>query len=323
MSVEPGLIVPASAKLDGGLPGIFFRRRDLRQLLRRYRRGYDLLPECIFIFDLNLRKILDVNRAACLALGYTRSELLDRSPSCIVPRDAWLPFAEEIRKAIEGGRSIAEFDSLQRTRWARAFSVRWKIKVVRKLRTRFILAIARNVSQSSEVQRSFNESAGRDPLTGLPDRRCFDEQMGRKFAGLHSGDRQGVAVFFIDLDHFKRINDTLGHRAGDKALCETGRRLSESVRACDLVARYGGDEFTILAGPLADESEAVQLAERIIGRLAMPLAIDGREVSLSASVGIAWSACGDLDAENMIDRADDAMYRAKAQGGSRFELHRE
>jgi diguanylate cyclase (GGDEF)-like protein len=72
----------------------------------------------------------------------------------------------------------------------------------------------------------------------------------------------------------------LGHRAGDKALCETGRRLSESVRACDLVARYGGDEFTILAGPLADESEAVQLAERIIGRLAMPLAIDGREVSL-------------------------------------------
>jgi diguanylate cyclase (GGDEF)-like protein/PAS domain S-box-containing protein len=322
MSVEPGLSMPALVKLDGGLPGIFFRRRDLRQLLRKYRRGYDLLPECIFIFDLNLRKILDVNRAACLALGYSRRELVDWSPSCIVPREAWVHFAEEILKTIEGGRSVAEFDSLQLTRWARAFPVRWRIKVVRKLRTHFILGIAKKVTQSQDL-RSIDATTQRDSLTGLPDRRYFDEQMGRKFAGLHSGDRQGVAVFFIDLDHFKRINDTLGHRAGDKALCEAGRRLSESVRACDLVARYGGDEFTILAGPLSEESEAVQLAERIIGRLAIPLAIDGREVSLSASVGIAWSECGDLDAENMIDRADDAMYRAKAQGGSRFELHRE
>jgi diguanylate cyclase (GGDEF)-like protein/PAS domain S-box-containing protein len=324
----------------GNMPAVYLRRRSLRQLLRRYCRGYDLLPECILIFDSHLRRLLDVNRAACKALGYTRKELLGESPKNIMPEEAWEAFAEEIRTAKENRCSITEFVSVQRSKQSGIFPVCWRIKFVRKSQVDFILALSRKIPESvdneslSQVSLQTISDKGivaharfffrpmHDPLTGLPDRQLFADRLERTFYSSRKTSGGGFAVLFIDLDHFKRINDTLGHRAGDKALREAGRRLSEAVRSCDLVARYGGDEFTILAGPFCEENEAVLMAERILARLKMPLTIDGKSVPLDASIGIASSWHGDFDAESMIDRADAAMYRAKAQGGSRYEFHR-
>jgi diguanylate cyclase (GGDEF)-like protein/PAS domain S-box-containing protein len=337
------------------LPDVLFRRRNLRQVLRSYCRGYDLLPECIYIFDSRLRRLLDVNRAACRALGYSRRALLGESPQIIMPDDAWEAFAGEIRAAREKRYAVTEFESAQKSKRQIVFPVHWRIKFVRKMQVDFILSLSRKKPQSQERElqnagfsrhyagtfgikadsrdisdeNSTNISSHprifirpmHDALTGLPDRQLFAHRLERTFSSSRKTGG-GFAVLFIDMDHFKLINDTLGHRAGDRALCETGRRLSEAVRSCDLVARYGGDEFTILAGPLCEESEAVLMAERILARLKMPLSIGGSDVSLAASIGIASSWRGDFDAEGMIDRADAAMYRAKAQGGSRFEFHR-
>jgi diguanylate cyclase (GGDEF)-like protein len=152
-----------------------------------------------------------------------------------------------------------------------------------------------------------------DALTGLPNRALFTDRIQH---ALTQGRRRGTScgVIFLDLDRFKTVNDSLGHAAGDELLVTVARRIDESLRSADTAARLGGDEFAVLLEDLAGPEEAVLVAERVADALRTPVVVQGREVFVSASVGI---AVGRVGASELLRQADVAMYRAKAEGKGR------
>ena len=158
-----------------------------------------------------------------------------------------------------------------------------------------------------------------DQLTGLPNRALFLDRLG---VALERSRRSGaqLAVLFLDFDDFKQINDSRGHAAGDKLLATLARRLSGLLRPTDTIARFGGDEFTLLFEGLTSEREVVLIAERICQAASLPIDVDGVGLSVTASIGIAMVADPSATPETIIREADAAMYRAKAQGRSRYEL---
>ncbi len=158
-----------------------------------------------------------------------------------------------------------------------------------------------------------------DQLTGLPNRALFLDRLG---VALERARRSGaqLAVLFLDFDNFKQINDSRGHAAGDRLLAIVGERLSGLLRPMDTVARFGGDEFTFLFEDLTSEREVVLIADRICQAARQPIEIDGVQLSVTVSVGIAMVADPTVSSETVLREADAAMYRAKAQGRSRYEL---
>ncbi|HTU86438.1 MAG TPA: EAL domain-containing protein [Solirubrobacteraceae bacterium] len=158
-----------------------------------------------------------------------------------------------------------------------------------------------------------------DQLTGLPNRALFLDRLG---VALERARRSGaqLAVLFLDFDNFKQINDSRGHAAGDRLLAIVGERLSGLLRPMDTVARFGGDEFTFLFEDLTSEREVVLIADRICQAARQPVQMEGIELSVTVSVGIAMVADPSVSSETVLREADAAMYRAKEQGRSRFEL---
>jgi Amt family ammonium transporter len=159
-----------------------------------------------------------------------------------------------------------------------------------------------------------------DHLTGLPNRSVFDDRLEHALQRRRDG-QGGVAVLFIDLDGFKRLNDSFGHGAGDDVLREAGVRIRAAVRPHDTVARLGGDEFTALCEGVHGDHGALTIGRRIAEELARPLVIDGHEIVLRASIGVVLAERQGVTAEELLQQSDDAMYRAKARGGGRPQLY--
>ncbi|HEU5107607.1 MAG TPA: GGDEF domain-containing protein [Micromonosporaceae bacterium] len=163
------------------------------------------------------------------------------------------------------------------------------------------------VREQARVQQLLAHLADHDTLTGLANRRVLGERLDRDFR-----PAEDTAVFYVDLDGFKEVNDTYGHAAGDTVLVEVARRLRAAVRPDDVVARLGGDEFAVLCLRLSADARR-QLADRLVLVASVPIVVDGRPVRVGASVGVA-TAAGCRDGEDLISRADRAMFTAK-QGG--------
>jgi diguanylate cyclase (GGDEF)-like protein/PAS domain S-box-containing protein len=158
-----------------------------------------------------------------------------------------------------------------------------------------------------------------DALTGLPNRALFMDRLHQATirAERHS---ESFAVLFIDLDRFKYVNDSLGHARGDELIAEFGRRLLACEREEDTVARWGGDEFTILVERIKSPRDATRVAERVLEQAKLPFQVDSHEVFVGASIGIALSLSNGERSEDLLRDADAAMYRAKAKGKSRYEI---
>jgi len=161
-------------------------------------------------------------------------------------------------------------------------------------------------------------AATHDTLTGLPTREVLLERLQRELAR-HSPERARVAILFVDLDNFKRVNDSLGHGSGDEVLREMARRVVGCLGPYDTASRFGGDELVILH-PRAAAGSETELATRILGRTAEPLCIARREVVVSASIGVALCAPREKSAEQLLREADTALYAAKGRGRARLQL---
>jgi len=181
-----------------------------------------------------------------------------------------------------------------------------------------LISQMQDITDRKAAERELAERALQDPLTGLPNRLLFLDRVQVALARLARG-RGSVAVFFIDLDRFKLVNDSLGHSVGDRMLLEVAARLRGTLRPSDTVSRFGGDEFTILCESI-DEQDARTIAEQIQLALTKPMLIDAHELFATASMGV--SICRDhgVAAEEMLRDSDAAMYRAKEEGRSRFVI---
>lgn len=177
----------------------------------------------------------------------------------------------------------------------------------------------RDVTQHVKMQKRLKFLANSDPLTSLSNRRFFLERLGTILQqAAHRKIR--VAVLFMDLDRFKKINDTLGHKAGDELLCEVATRLTDLTRESDLVARWGGDEFILMLAGDIDEGVITARADSILQAMRKPFTIEGKTFNLATSIGVSISDDMKASVEQIIQQADIAMYSAKQNGRNNFKI---
>ena len=228
-----------------------------------------------------------------------------------------------VRTGLQGSAGHGPFGAEARVRW-RDDSTRWvrfSVAPVGDPATgagQFVGTVE-DVTDAKRAASELSRLALHDALTGLPNRALFLDRLTQALARAR---RRGtiVGVLFLDLDRFKVVNDSLGHAAGDRLLIDVAARLSEGLRPADTLARFGGDELTVLCEELRGEDDARLVAERLIERFAEPFVLSEGEVFLEGSVGIALSSSGAERPEDLIRDADAAMYRAKERGKARVEL---
>lgn len=177
----------------------------------------------------------------------------------------------------------------------------------------------RDVTSRVEAELALEQQARRDPLTGLANRLLFDERLALALARA-GRNRTCVGLLYIDLDHFKAINDTHGHAAGDQALREFARRIGGRIRSVDLAVRLGGDEFVVLVEDIATPQGLQFVAEKLVAAMREPMVLGNLTLQASASIGIGMNAAGESDAEALVQLADGALYQAKAAGRNTWRL---
>ncbi|MCF6147364.1 MAG: diguanylate cyclase [Candidatus Kuenenia sp.] len=182
-----------------------------------------------------------------------------------------------------------------------------------------LLVMIRDVTDRKLMENKIHRMAYYDVLTGLPNRSSFDERfaMAIAWAGRH---RKKVAVLFLDIDHFKHINDCFGHQEGDNFLKIVAHRLEKCVRGVDTVSRLGGDEFTVLLAEIASAEDIVKVVQKLLRVVKEPISLAGKEVCVSTSIGIAFYPENGTNAETLLKNADAAMYSAKKQGRNRYQF---
>jgi diguanylate cyclase (GGDEF)-like protein/PAS domain S-box-containing protein len=176
-----------------------------------------------------------------------------------------------------------------------------------------------DISEQKEAERRIRELADFDTLTGLPNRRLLQDRIEQLLAAAEQ-ESSSAALLFVDIDHFKRINDSLGHRAGDELLCALAARYTQVVRRVDTLARLGGDEFVILL-PDVGSLEAAELARRLHEMSAMPFSVAGHALTVTSSIGISLYPQDGRDIDSLLKNADAAMYRAKDVGRNAFQFY--
>jgi diguanylate cyclase (GGDEF)-like protein len=188
----------------------------------------------------------------------------------------------------------------------RAFEI-----TVHRMKSEGTVLVIQDVTERRNAQAEINRMARFDSVTELPNRRCFEEQLA---LALRRDTGDGLTVMFLDLDDFKQVNDSLGHRTGDKLLVEIASRLSAIIGPLDLVARWGGDEFVILHHHTPGQLETHAVAKRIIDEINRAVIIDGSEVIVGASIGSASAPRDGTSPDALLSKADIALYAAKADG---------
>lgn len=285
--------------------------------LRKLSMATEQSPASVIITDPDGR-IDYVNRTFEEITGYSAEAVRGRSAGSVLAGDlSEAEYAELWRTVDAGGTWRGE--SRSRTRDGREIWERTRVAAVRDDagRTLHYVAVKEDVTLQKEQAERIAHQAHYDGLTDLPNRFLCMDRLSQLIKECRRRDGY-LAVFFLDLDDFKKVNDSLGHEVGDTLLVQAARRLASGVRAEDTLGRLGGDEFLVLAGGLHTPEDATPLAEHLIEQLRQPFRIDGREMVLTGSIGI---ACCPTDGDTVADllrNADTAMYHSKTHGRNTF-----
>jgi len=183
-------------------------------------------------------------------------------------------------------------------------------------------SLNQELKERRHIEEKLSEIAHFDPVTNLPNRHSFDNQIDRVLLN-YKYDHEKFALMYIDLDNFKYVNDTFGHHVGDLLLARIAERLRKSLRHEDFVARLGGDEFVVIMSDFTGTSQIKEVAAKILASLQIPFALDGREVFVSASIGISICPANGTDSEALKRHADSAMYLAKNLGKNNFQFYQD
>ncbi|MGO9805091.1 MAG: EAL domain-containing protein [Steroidobacteraceae bacterium] len=293
---------------------------ELRESEARFRAVFDSVSEGIFVSDPATGRFIEVNPSGCEMFGCAREQLLGSDIAALssgAPGYTQAAALEWIDRARREGPQTFEWHC--RGKGERLF---WAEICVRSSSfggADAVLATLRDISERKEAERRIRRMARQDALTGLPNRRVFVEAVGGAVTHA-SRDRARFAVLFLDLDHFKDVNDTLGHPAGDELLRGVAARLRGAVRDTDLVARFGGDEFAVLMPDVPEDAGAAALAAKVIAALEPPFSIQGNDIRITTSVGIAVGTQSQASVEAILAHADVALYRAKAEGRGAYRF---
>ncbi|MCW5632198.1 MAG: EAL domain-containing protein [Rubrivivax sp.] len=258
--------------------------------------------------------ITDVNPPLLNLLGYTMPEMLGRLTLEFIAPEAQQKVADVIAAAPE-----TRYDSVALHKDGTRIPVEFIVRTMQHQGQTQRLTIVRDIRDRLAAEQRIQHLAHHDALTGLPNRAAFVERLERRMAEARASG-ESLALMFIDLDHFKRINDSLGHAVGDALLRTVAARITEALRMGDMVARFGGDEFLVLLAPRAGSSVVAEVAARLLAAVAEPMPASGVTISVTPSIGVALFPQDGATSSELIQHADQAMYRAKSGGRARMRF---
>ena len=310
------ILIEEQRTSDGGRIGLRIDITEMKAREASFRLLFDANPVPMFVCGRNDRAILDVNDAAVEHYGYAREQMLAMSLS-------------DIQQCSEGGA----FDSLDRQASDHGAGRTWKhrksdgglidVAIYSRALARedaaAVLIAAIDITERKQAEARVAHMAHHDALTGLPNRVLLRQHMGDKLQRMRRTGA-GIATLVIDLDNFKSVNDTLGHPCGDELLQKVAERIRAALREDDVAARLGGDEFAVLVPGAGGPQEVGAFAEGLIGVIGKPYEINGQQVLVGASIGIALAPGDGDDADRLLKNADMALYRAKADGKGAFRF---
>ncbi len=326
---ELSLCVSPVHDASGALVGVSSIGRDItdrRQLERdrhvaeeRCRLGFERGAIGMLMFDPD-GTVTRVNAALCTMLGRREKEVVGTDVERFAHPDDLEQGRELLDELLAGTRSHYRAER----RFLRADGkIIWALVDVTAVREEdgrvaYLFGQLQDVTARKRAERALEQQALHDPLTGLPNRLALEHRLSRSLDQARA-DGTNVAVLFVDADNFKLVNEGLGHVVGDRVLVELAGRLATGVRIGDTTARFGGDEFLVVCEGVTDEQEARQLAERVVALVDRPIRVDGRDIPLTVSCGVAV-VDGSASPEVALRGADEAMYRAKENGRARVEV---
>lgn len=256
-------------------------------------------------------RMTQMNPAAQRILGCSEAEAMGRSIASLIP--GWGDATLNAAMQEDGWETTMEVEAEERHYRLSVTPLQGREKAAH-------LLTMRDNTRRKALEDSLKHQAFHDALTGLPGRSLFLDRVRHALARTGRERAASVCVLFLDLDGFKEVNDTLGHESGDHLLRAVADRLRGALRAGDTAARLGGDEFVVLLEGIPGATRAVQVAERLAAQVRAPYSLHEREVSVGVSVGVAMNSPGRTDADELVRRADRAMYRAKMQDETQCEL---
>jgi len=265
---------------------------------------------------------LTVNPALCETLGYAENELLACSFQDLTHPDDLGNVLVQLDKQLNGAVPSCQIEQRYLHKLGHSVWVLLTMSLVRDSQGQPLHFVCQfqDITRRKQNEERLVHDVFHDALTGLPNRSLFMDRLSLALERSKRRREQVFAVLFLDLDCFKKINDTLGHMIGDQLLIEVARRLKGCLRTTDTVARLGGDEFTILLEDLNVESESLRIVDRFQQELARPFKFGIHDLSVSASIGVASNCAGYETAEEILRDADAAMYRAKSAGKAGYEV---
>ncbi|MBK5332880.1 MAG: EAL domain-containing protein [Ilumatobacteraceae bacterium] len=289
--------------------------QDLDLAQARFRAAFHGAPTGMALSSADDGTLIDVNESLATMLGYTRIELVGRGMQSITHPDDWkrLPTHTAGIAADSYHMEQRYIRNDQSVMWARA----WVSVMDDGDGHRLAITHIEDITEQRHSAERLEWAATHDELTRLPNRFRFLDQLARF---LETSEPGAVAVMFIDLDNFKVINDSLGHGVGDELLRGMSERLRAVVRDRDMLSRFGGDEFIVMLCDIGATVSPVEIAERLRAEIAQPLIVDGAELFVTASIGIAVADRAGVSTTELLRDADAAMYRAKARGRDCVEV---
>lgn len=273
----------------------------------------------IYIFAADSFQFTHVNQGGRDNLGYSSEELLQMTAVDLKPeitRDQFLAYIEPLRS---GERDQVYFETVHKRKDGSTYPVEVRLQFSPKEDPPVYVAILLDISEQKKAEARLNNLAYYDSLTGLPNRSLFVDRLEQAMKEADRDERL-VAVLFLDLDQFKKINDSMGHDVGDSLLIEAAERLHSCMRACDTVARWGGDEFSLVLHDIETIHNVTVVAEKIVEKFSTPFQINGKNLFTTASIGIILYPFDDRSVEGLMKSADAAMYHAKETGRNNYQF---
>ena len=276
-------------------------------------------PAAISMIDFADWTYLAVNEAFLGLVGLAWHEVIGRTTDRV---NLWADDDDRLRFAelLAGQESVTGYETSFRRQSGEVVYGALSARLFDVKGRSVILTLAHDITERKRSEERIKYLAYHDALTGLPNRTLFEDRLQMALSSARRR-REKVAVMFLDIDRFKHVNDTMGHATGDALLQSLGEDLKAALREADTVSRIGGDEFMILLPNVENPERLIEVAERLLQTIRTPRMKMGREVKLSASVGIACYPIDGTEADKLIQNADAAMYKAKHQGCDRWELY--
>ncbi len=308
------------AKMAESLNSLIQGRQAIENRLQLSSRVFDNTIDGVIITNTD-EKIISVNPSVTRITGYSATELIGQTPRILVSGRQDKLFYKDMWHSIETtGHWQGEI--WNRKKNGEIYPEWQNISSVKDPNGKLMnyISVFSDISAIKRSQEQMEHLAHHDPLTGLPNRLFFEKRLARAMER-EQRHNHSLALLFLDLDHFKNINDSLGHPVGDALLCGVAKRMSALVRKEDTIARLGGDEFAIILEGIEGVRSTVQVIQKIISALNQPFLLSGREVFTSASVGISiYPDDGDTP-DQLIKDADAAMYHAKNTGRNNYQFY--